>query len=111
VSPAVPEVDRVFAALASPVRRQVLDTLRVHGPQSAGAIAENFDMRRPSVSEHLKVLRDAGLVTQTRHGRERRYDLAAGPLRAAASWLSPYERFWRRRLKALADLLDEEPDE
>ena len=101
-------VDHTFAALASPVRRRVLDTLRTNGPQSAGAIAGQFAMRRPSVSEHLKVLRDAGLVSATRHGREQRYALSASPLGDAASWLSPYERFWRARLHALGALLDEE---
>ncbi|MFD4947245.1 ArsR/SmtB family transcription factor, partial [Streptomyces sp. NPDC058409] len=64
--------DTVFAAPAGPVRRQVLDNLRENGPRTAGAIAARFTMRRPSVSEYPKVLRDAGLVTHARHGRERR---------------------------------------
>ena len=92
--------DAVFAALASPVRRRVLDTLRTRGPQPVNAIAEGFDMRRPSLSEHLKVLRDAGLVHETRHGRERRYELTRDSLRDITAWLSPYEQYWRGRLTA-----------
>lgn len=64
--------DQIFAALASPTRRDVMDLL-LSGPLPAGEIAGRFDMARPSVSEHLKVLLDAGLVTETRHGRERHY--------------------------------------
>lgn len=100
--------DEVFAAVASPVRRQVLGLLRAGGPQPVHVIAARFDMRRPSVSEHLRVLRDAGLVTETRRGRERVYELRAEPLEELATWLRPYERFWRGRLSALRDLLDEE---
>jgi DNA-binding transcriptional ArsR family regulator len=102
--------DEIFAALASPVRRQVLGLLRASGPQPVHVIAGQFDMRRPSVSEHLKVLREVGLVTETRHGRERVYRLQAEPLREISTWLRPYERFWRHRLAALRDLLDEEDD-
>jgi DNA-binding transcriptional ArsR family regulator len=98
--------DAVFAALASPVRRRVLDTLRRRGPLPVNAIADEFAMRRPSVSEHLKVLLDAGLVVQAKHGRERRYTLVAEPLGEIASWLTPYEDFWRGRLRALGELLD-----
>lgn len=103
--------DEVFAALASPVRRRILGMLRADGPTPAGLIAARFEMRRPSVSEHLKVLREAGLVAETRHGRERRYELRAESLAEVSSWLLPYERYWRERLTALSDLLDEEADE
>jgi DNA-binding transcriptional ArsR family regulator len=63
------------------------------------------------VSEHLKVLKDAGLVVERRRGRQRLYQLQAGPLREVADWLTPYERFWRSRLTALRDLLDAGGDE
>jgi DNA-binding transcriptional ArsR family regulator len=67
-------------------------------------------MRRPSVSEHLKVLRDAGLVTDEKRGRERIYRVEAAPLRGVADWLHPYERFWRGHLGQLRRMLDEEDD-
>jgi DNA-binding transcriptional ArsR family regulator len=103
--------DHVFTALASPARREVLRLLLQEGPRPAGWLAERFDMSRPSVSEHLKVLRDAGLVAETRRGRERHYRLEAGPLMEVRDWLTPYERFWRERLAALTTLLDEMEDD
>lgn len=90
----------VFAALASPHRRRMLDLLRVE-PQPVKDLAIRFDMRRPSVSEHLKVLRDAGLVIEERHGRERVYRVDPDPLRQVADWLGPYEEFWRDRVRSL----------
>jgi DNA-binding transcriptional ArsR family regulator len=97
----------VFAALASPVRREILGLL-LAGPRPVNALAEHFDLRRPSVSEHLKVLRDAGLVSEERDGRHRYYRLEAGRLEEVRDWLVPYERFWRAKLGNLRQLLDEE---
>jgi DNA-binding transcriptional ArsR family regulator len=99
----------VFAALANPTRRELLRLL-LDGPRPVQALADNFDMRRPSVSEHLKVLRDAGLVAERRHGRQHLYELRAEPLQKVSEWLSPYERFWREKLATLRDLLDEDAD-
>lgn len=99
--------DRVFAALSNPTRRDVLDLL-LDGPQPVQDIAERFEMARPSVSEHLKVLRDAGLVTEERQGRQRIYAVQGAPLRDLQSWLAPYERFWRGKLAGLSDFLDAE---
>jgi len=98
--------DDVFAALASPARREVLRLL-LDGPRPVNDIASHFDMRRPSVSEHLRVLRDAGLVSERRAGRERRYELEPDPLMDLREWLHPYERFWRDRLAALRDVLED----
>ncbi|TYK53273.1 ArsR/SmtB family transcription factor [Actinomadura decatromicini] len=100
----------VFAALASPVRRE-LTGLLLDGPRPVNDLASHFAMSRPSVSEHLKVLRDAGLVTEQRNGRQRIYRLEPGPLRELSEWLHPYERFWRERLSDLRRLLDEEEGE
>ena len=108
-SPAAGDADP-FAALASPVRRRLLDLLR-QGPRPVGALAAEFAMARPSVSEHLRVLRAAGLVTQVRSGRQQVYDLRAEPLAEVQEWLNPYERFWRGRLRALREVLDAQPDE
>jgi DNA-binding transcriptional ArsR family regulator len=99
--------DDIFTALASPARRELLRLL-LDGPRTVNDLASHFDMRRPSVSEHLRVLRDAGLVSERKVGRERHYRLEARPLMELQEWLHPYERFWRERLKALRDILDEE---
>ncbi|SFO94382.1 DNA-binding transcriptional regulator, ArsR family [Amycolatopsis arida] len=98
--------DQVFGALANPTRRDVLDLL-LHGPRTVSDIASRFDMARPSVSEHLKVLRDTGLVTETKRGRHRYYAVNPGPLYELRQWLTPYERFWRDRLASMGDVLDE----
>jgi DNA-binding transcriptional ArsR family regulator len=98
--------DDVFAALASPARRELLRLL-LGGLRTVNDLASHFDMRRPSVSEHLKVLRDAGLVSERKVGRERHYQLEAQPLMDLQEWLHPYERFWREHLKSLRDVLEE----
>ncbi|WP_433190559.1 ArsR/SmtB family transcription factor [Actinoallomurus sp. CA-150999] len=99
--------DDVFAALANPVRRELLRLL-LDGPRTVNDLASHFAMRRPSVSEHLRVLRQAGLVSERKNGRERHYRLEAEPLVELQDWLHPYERFWRERLTALRNVLDEE---
>lgn len=103
--------DRVFGALASPVRREVLRLLREGGPQSVQDLAENFQMARPSFSEQLRVLREAGLVSERKAGRQRFYRLEAVPLTEVQDWLSPYERFWRERMAELGKVLDRMEDE
>jgi len=99
--------DEVFAALSNPARREVLRLL-LDGPKAVGEMSEHFDMRRPSLSEHLKVLREAGLVSERKSGRHRFYSLEVDPLREVSHWLTPYERFWREKLGNLRTLLDEE---
>jgi DNA-binding transcriptional ArsR family regulator len=105
----VPEVD-VFTALANPARREVLRLLRDGGPHPVAQLAARFDMARPSLSEHLRLLKDAGLVTERRDGRQRFYALRAEPLHELAGWLAPYEKFWRARLAGLSSLLDAEDE-
>ena len=99
--------DRMFAALANPTRRDILDLL-LDGRRPVQDIAERFDMARPSVSEHLEVLLDCGLVAEAKHGRQRLYEVHGEPLYDLVHWLTPYERFWRSKLTALRTLLEEE---
>jgi DNA-binding transcriptional ArsR family regulator len=103
--------NRVFAALASPVRREVLRLLREQGPQPVAELAAHFAMARPSFSEHLKVLREAGLASEAKVGRQRLYQLEAVPLREVQEWLGPFERFWRAKLSGLSALLDSLDDD
>jgi DNA-binding transcriptional ArsR family regulator len=98
--------DIVFAALANPTRRDILDML-LGGERTVVTLAERFDMARPSVSEHLKVLRDCGLVAEDKHGRFRHYRVNPAPLQDISEWLSPHERYWRERLTTLGEVLDE----
>src|SRR6478736_4055678 len=90
----------VFGAISHPARRRMLDLL-AETDRSVSALAGHFQMSRPAVSQHLRILLDSGLVTEQRHGRERRYHLVPerlGPMRA---WLAQYERFWDDRLRRL----------
>ena len=63
-------------------------------------------MSQPAVSQHLRVLRDVGLVTEHRDGRQRIYRLSATGLAEVAEWVTQYERFWNKRLDRLAEFLD-----
>jgi DNA-binding transcriptional ArsR family regulator len=87
----------VFAALASPARRQLLGLLLDRGPLPVQELASHFAMRRPSVSEHLKVLKDAGLVIDRREGNRRIYQLNPDGVGALRSYL---DQFWNQALTA-----------
>ncbi len=84
---------QVFGAISHSARRRMLDLL-ADGDRPVKAIAAKFEISRPAVSQHLRVLLDAGLVTEQRRGRERRYQLAPERLAPVRDWLSHYERFW-----------------
>jgi DNA-binding transcriptional ArsR family regulator len=94
----------VFGAISHPARRRMLDLL-AEADRPVNAIAGYFEMSRPAVSQHLRVLLDAGLVTEQRHGRERRYRLAPGRLGPVRDWIAHYERFWDDRLQRLQQQL------
>jgi len=98
----------VFHAVADPTRRTLLDRLVVK-ELTVMELAESFEMSLPAVSQHLRVLREAGLVRERRDGRHRVYRLEATPLREVADWLSHYERFWRGRLARLGEHLKKNP--
>lgn len=96
--------DEVFTAISHPARRQILDLLAVED-RSVNTLAAHFAMSRPAVSQHLRILLDAGLVTEQRHGRERRYHFVPEQLGPVRDWLATYERFWDERFKKLQKLL------
>jgi DNA-binding transcriptional ArsR family regulator len=101
------ENEAVFSALAHPVRRQVISLL-LREKRTAGAIAEEFEISRSAVSEHLGVLRQANLVRETKSGRERIYSLNAAPLADLRGWLEPFEAYWKAKLGRLAKQLEDE---
>ena len=94
----------VFGAISHPARRRMLDLLR-KADLSVNGIAGEFRMSRPAVSQHLRVLLESGLVTERRHGRERRYRLVPERLSPVRDWIALYERFWDDRLGRLGKLL------
>lgn len=98
----------VFHAVADATRRAVLDRLS-EKDLPVMKLAESFDMSLPSVSQHLKVLRMAGLVSERREGRQRVYSLTPGPLKQVADWVEHYDKFWRTRLARLGEHLKKNP--
>ena len=87
-------------ALADPVRRSILETLNAR-PMTAGEIARRFPISRPAVSRHLRVLREAGLVSVTESGRKRIYRIQQSPLAELDRWLAQFRDHWTSRLDAL----------
>jgi DNA-binding transcriptional ArsR family regulator len=96
----------VFRAISHPTRREILDLL-AEGDRSVNSVAAHFKMSRPAVSQHLRILLDAGLVTEQRHGRERRYHFVPEQLGPVWNWVSRYRAFWEERVDRLEKLLDE----
>lgn len=99
-----PSLD-TFRAISDPTRRAILDAL-ASGERAVGELGEHFPISQPALSQHLRVLRDAGLVAPRRDGRRRLYRLRPEPLRAVYDWVAHYERFWDAKLDALGAYLD-----
>lgn len=95
-----------YTALAEPHRRQILELLR-QGERPAGELGNGLNLSQPSVSKHLKVLRETGLVTARADGKRRLYALRPEPLAEVDQWLEPYRAFWSNRLDALERHLEE----
>jgi DNA-binding transcriptional ArsR family regulator len=93
-----------FTAVAEPTRRSILGLLQPE-PLLVGTIAARLDFAQPTISEHLNVLSNVGLVAAHQTGRERRYELQPQALAPIASWVAGYQ-FWTKRLDALGLLLD-----
>ena len=97
-----------YAALAEPSRRRILDLLR-DGERSVNDLVSKLDLSQPSVSKHLKVLRESGLVHVRPEGKLRWYGLRAEPLAEVAEWLEAYRAHWTTRFDALERHLEENP--
>lgn len=105
-------MEATFTVLAEPARRQILDLLRER-ERTVNELVELTAMSQPSVSKHLRVLREAGLVDVRQDAQRRWYRLRATPLAEIENWLAPYRAFWMNRLDALERYLQaqEEKDE
>lgn len=99
--------DDVFRAIADPTRREMLELLRER-ELMVSELAAPFDMSQPAISQHLAVLRDSGLVSARRDGRNRVYRIEPAALKAIDDWLEHYRHFWTEKLWALGEYLDEE---
>jgi DNA-binding transcriptional ArsR family regulator len=90
----------VFGAISHLARRRMLDLL-VEADRSVNTIAGHVQMSRPAVSQRLRILLDAGLMMEQRHGREQRYRLVPARLCPVRGWIAHYERFWDDHLQRL----------
>jgi DNA-binding transcriptional ArsR family regulator len=97
-------LDKVFAALSDPTRRHVLETLG-QGSLGVSELAQPHGMSLPGFMKHLRVLEEAGLIARNKEGRVVSCELSAAPMKAAAVWMSRYERFWTEKLDSLARYL------
>ena len=95
----------VFEAIASQPRRVILERL-ASGPMPVAEIAEDFKMSLPAVSQHLKVLREAGLVTVAKRGKQRIYNINPQPLQEVSEWVTQYESYWKDKLATLGKHLE-----
>ena len=99
-------LSRVFSALADPTRRAILLRLR-QGEASVKTLAEPFEMSLPAVSQHLKVLERAGLISRGREAQWRPARLDASPIKEVAQWAYGFREYWQETFERLDDLLDE----
>jgi DNA-binding transcriptional ArsR family regulator len=97
----------VFQAIADPTRRKIIHTL-VQKPMNLNAISGNFNISRPAISKHIKILTECGLVTINQTGRERYCEVNFNSLREVADWIEQYEVFWTQKLDALEKFLKQE---
>lgn len=103
--PRVPAEVDVFAAIADPTRRRILDLL-ADGERPVKHLVAACAISQPSVSEHLRILRRVGLVAARDVGRMRMYSLVPARMKEIADWVATYSRFWEKRLDRLGDYLD-----
>lgn len=97
----------LFVIIAETNRRHMIDLLRTR-PRSVGELVDLSQLSQPGVSKHLRILREAGLVTISKDSQKHIYHLRTEPLVEIDNWLEPYRQFWSNRLHALEQLLNEE---
>jgi DNA-binding transcriptional ArsR family regulator len=106
----IKSVESVFDIIAEPNRRAILSLL-LSSEQSVGEIERQLGMPQPTVSKHLRVLREAGLVSVRQEGQRRVYALRPAPMAELDAWLAPYRELWTDRLDALERHLDRKAQE
>jgi DNA-binding transcriptional ArsR family regulator len=96
----------VFQAIADPTRRAIIGMIAGQ-PLNLNAVADNFDISRPAISKHMKILTECGLVIVKQRGRERFCEARLEKLNEVSSWVDQYKRFWTQKLDALGTFLTE----
>lgn len=96
----------VFQAIADPVRREIIEILSEE-PLNLNAIVEKFDISRPAISRHIKILNECGLVAIEQKGRERFCIIKPNTLSEIANWIDPFRELWEQRLDSFETYLDQ----
>jgi DNA-binding transcriptional ArsR family regulator len=96
----------VFQAIADPTRREIIGMIAKQS-LNLNAVAENFDISRPAISKHIKILTECGLITIKQQGRERLCEARLDKLNEVSDWVEQYRKFWNARLDALDEYLTE----
>ena len=94
----------VFQAIADPTRREIINLVAFNS-MNLNAIAENFDVSRPAISQHIKILTECGLIVIKKNGRERYCEVRLQQLNEVATWIERYRKLWAERFDSLDDLL------
>jgi DNA-binding transcriptional ArsR family regulator len=97
----------VFQAIADPTRRAIIGMLSKE-PLNLKAVAENFDISRPAISKHIRILTECGLITIDKQGRDHYCNANLASLREASDWINQYKKFWNSKLDLLEDFLNKE---
>ena len=95
----------VFQAIADPTRRAIINMI-ANQPMNLNTVAEQFDVSRPAISKHIKILTQCGLITINQQGRERYCEAKLQKLNEVSEWVEQYRIFWNRKLDALENFLD-----
>ena len=97
----------VFQAIADPTRREIIGMLSQQS-LNLNNVADQFNISRPAISKHIKILTECGLITITKRGRERYCHAELKQLKQVAEWTARYQKFWNEKLDALGDFLAKE---
>ncbi len=107
--PAPQALDRVFGALADPTRRAILARI-ARGDATVSELVAPFDLSQPTISKHLKVLENAGLISRGREAQTRPVKLNAAPLKGVETWLGDFRHFWNESFDRLETYVEEMKD-
>ena len=97
----------VFQAIADPTRREIIQLLSKQS-LNVNAVADNFDISRPAISRHVRILTECGLLVVRQQGRERYCQADLRKLKQVADWTDRYREFWTKKLEALEDFLEKD---
>jgi DNA-binding transcriptional ArsR family regulator len=96
----------VFQAIADPTRREIINLI-AHKSLNLNSVAENFNVSRPAISKHIKILTECGLVVIKQQGRERYCEARLEGLNEVSGWVEQYKKFWHAKFDALENYLNE----